>query len=68
MSGLEMKTAVEVEEFADELSDEALDRAEGWMCSDGGTYILGIFSPALAISRGGFRFQRNLKPPLGKCF
>jgi len=29
MSELEMKTDVEAEEFTDELSDEALDRAEG---------------------------------------
>ena len=29
MSELEMKTEAEVEEFTDELSDEALDRAEG---------------------------------------
>ena len=29
MTELEMKTAVEAEEFTDELSDEALDRAEG---------------------------------------
>ena len=29
MSELEMKTEVEVEDFTDELSDEALDRAEG---------------------------------------
>ena len=29
MSELEMKTAAEVEDFTDELSDEALDRAEG---------------------------------------
>ena len=29
MSELEMKTEVEADEFTDELSDEALDRAEG---------------------------------------
>ena len=29
MSEMEMKTDVEVEDFTDELSDEALDRAEG---------------------------------------
>jgi hypothetical protein len=29
MSEMEMKTEVEAEEFTDELSDEALDRAEG---------------------------------------
>ena len=33
MSELEMKTEAEVEDFTDELSDEALDRAEGAMCS-----------------------------------
>ena len=36
MSELEMKTEAEVEDFTDELSDEALDRAEGaysgWSC------------------------------------
>ncbi len=32
MSELEMKTEAEVEDFTDELSDEALDRAEGGMC------------------------------------
>ena len=30
MSELEMKTEAEVEDFTDELSDEALDRAEGF--------------------------------------
>ena len=29
MTELEMKTEAEVEDFTDELSDEALDRAEG---------------------------------------
>jgi hypothetical protein len=29
MSEMEIKTEVEVEDFTDELSDEALDRAEG---------------------------------------
>ena len=33
MSELEMKTEAEVEDFTDELSDEALDRAEGVACS-----------------------------------
>ena len=32
MSEMEMKTEVEAEEFTDELSDEALDRAEGGAC------------------------------------
>ena len=32
MSELEMKTEAEVEDFTDELSDEALDRAEGAIC------------------------------------
>ena len=32
MSELEMKTEAEVEDFTDELSDEALDRAEGGAC------------------------------------
>ena len=37
MSEMEMKTDVEVEDFTDELSDEALDRAEGafFWSSDG---------------------------------
>jgi hypothetical protein len=33
MSEMEMKTDVEVEDFTDELSDEALDRAEGGFLS-----------------------------------
>ena len=33
MSELEMKTEAEVEDFTDELSDEALDRAEGALSS-----------------------------------
>ena len=32
MSELEMTTEAEVEDFTDELSDEALDRAEGAFC------------------------------------
>ena len=32
MSELEMKTEAEVEDFTDELPDEALDRAEGGFC------------------------------------
>ena len=32
MTELEMKTEAEVEDFTDELSDEALDRAEGAAC------------------------------------
>ena len=35
MTQLEMTTEAEVEDFTDELSDEALDRAEGaygWRC------------------------------------
>ena len=35
MSELEMKTEAEVEDFTDELSDEALDRAEGVLVSGG---------------------------------
>jgi hypothetical protein len=35
MTELEMKTEAEVEDFTDELSDEALDRAEGAACSSG---------------------------------
>jgi hypothetical protein len=33
MTELEMKTEAEVEDFTDELSDEALDRAEGACCA-----------------------------------
>ena len=33
MSEMEMKTEAEVEDFTDELSDEALDRAEGAACA-----------------------------------
>ena len=33
MSKMVMTTEPEVEDFTDELSDEALDRAEGAMCS-----------------------------------
>ena len=36
MSELEMKTEAEVEDFTDELSDEALDRAEGAFTYCGG--------------------------------
>ena len=32
MSEMEMKIDMEVEDFTDELSDEALDRAEGVFC------------------------------------
>ena len=32
MTQLEMTTEAEVEDFTDELSDEALDRAEGAFC------------------------------------
>ena len=32
MTELEMTTEAEVEDFTDELSDEALDRAEGGVC------------------------------------
>ena len=35
MTELEMTTEAEVEDFTDELSDEALDRAEGAACSCG---------------------------------
>ena len=33
MTELEMTTEAEVEDFTDELSDEALDRAEGALCA-----------------------------------
>ena len=35
MSEIVMTTEAEVEDFTDELSDEALDRAEGGACSCG---------------------------------
>ena len=35
MSEIVMTTEAEVEDFTDELSDEALDRAEGGGCSTG---------------------------------
>jgi hypothetical protein len=43
MTELEMTTEAEVEDFTDELSDEALDRAEGALC---GGFLLqcGVFS------------------------
>ena len=41
MSELEMKTEAEVEDFTDELSDEALDRAECRGCSSTGTGMYG---------------------------
>ena len=39
MTELEMTTEAEVEDFTDELSDEALDRAEG------GSYYCGCSGP-----------------------
>ena len=33
MSEIVMSTEAEVEDFTDELSDEALDRAEGGLCA-----------------------------------
>ena len=38
MSELEMKTEAEVEDFTDELSDEALDRALGALYSAGAPF------------------------------
>ncbi len=35
MTELEMTTEAEVEDFTDELSDEAIDRAEGLLCATG---------------------------------
>ena len=41
MTELKMKTEAEVEDFTDELSDEALDRAEGaYMSSCAGSCLL----------------------------
>jgi hypothetical protein len=39
MTELVMKTEAEVEDFTDELSDEALDRAEGAVCGVPGMTI-----------------------------
>ena len=36
MTELEMKTEAEVEDFTDEMSDEAIDQAEGAYCGHGG--------------------------------
>ena len=47
MSELEMKTEAEVEDFTDELSDEALDRAEG-AYRRGPTFIHGSTAAATA--------------------
>ena len=40
MTELKMKTEAEVEDFNDELSDEALDRVEGAMCSSAASFLL----------------------------
>jgi hypothetical protein len=42
MSEIVLKTEVEVEDFTDELSDEALDRAEGADVRFAGTAATGI--------------------------
>ena len=42
MTELEMKTEAEVEDFTDELSDEALDRAEGVLYTAGGDFISAV--------------------------
>ena len=41
MTELEMTTEAEVEGFTDELSDEALDRAEGALATDCGGHFCG---------------------------
>ena len=46
MSELELKTEVEVEEFTDELSDEALDRAEGAFATLGWSHCHNILPVA----------------------
>ena len=46
MTELEMKTEAEVEDFTDELSDEALDRAEGELSPKVGDGL--IFQAAVA--------------------
>ena len=40
MTELEMKTEAEVEDFTDELSDEALDRAEGAFSASPASYTM----------------------------
>ena len=52
MSELEMKTEAEVEDFTDELSDEALDRAEGG--ASGSSVSFGCASAAPASDAGPF--------------
>jgi hypothetical protein len=46
MSEVEMKEEVETEDFADELSDEAIDRAED------GTYFICSYKPSRISSAG----------------
>ena len=41
MSEMEMKIDMEVEDFTDELSDEALDRAEGAYCTGASSVATG---------------------------
>ncbi len=49
MTELEMTTEAEVEDFTDELSDEALDRAEGALCGGGtGAFCLVGHIPPVA--------------------
>ena len=45
MSEMEMKTDVEVEDFTDELSDEALDRAKGAACVSTAAYCCSMGPP-----------------------
>jgi hypothetical protein len=42
MSELEMKNEAETEEFADDLSDESLDREEGGKFSGAGAFCGGV--------------------------
>ena len=41
MSEMKMTSEAEVEDFSDELSDEALDRAEGALATDCGGHFCG---------------------------
>ena len=43
MSEIVMTTEAEVEDFTDELSDEALDRAEGAFCNGGAGNTLACY-------------------------
>ena len=49
MSEIVMTTEAEVEDFTDELSDEALDRAEGLSAFSTAVSVTGVTAPAPEI-------------------